>query len=63
MLDSLADPARVLSWRNHTGAPAPAAVRKQAEALRAEAEALHAPLPALRQDIEEAHSRCAAYRP
>lgn len=63
VLDALADPARVLSWRNHTGAPAPEAVRAQIKTLSAQAEALHRFIPQRRAEIEAAHQHCRDFRP
>lgn len=63
VLESLEDPLRVLSWRNHTGAPAPEAVAKQVIFLREEANRLHRFIPERRREIEAASQRCREYRP
>jgi hypothetical protein len=63
VLDALRDPAAMLAWRRHTGAPAPDAVRAQIEVLRGELEAQAAFFTDRRAAIEAAHERCLAYRP
>ena len=52
------DPARIVAWRNHIGAPAPQAVREQIARLREELTALSAFLPERKASIEGAYARC-----
>ena len=61
ILADLTDPHRVVSWRNHTGAPAPEAVRRQIESLQAELERLTGYVGPLRKRIEAARQRCNDY--
>ncbi|MBI4082052.1 MAG: argininosuccinate lyase [Candidatus Lambdaproteobacteria bacterium] len=62
LLAELADPARVLAWRRHTGSPAPAQVRAQVRALGQELAARAAFLAERRREIEAAWERCRGYR-
>jgi argininosuccinate lyase len=62
VLADLDDPARIVAWRAHTGAPAPAAVRAHLAVLHAELDRLSAFVPRQREAIERAHARCAAWR-
>jgi argininosuccinate lyase len=58
ILTDLDDPGRVLAWRQHTGSPAPAAVRAQAAGLRADLRRLGAFVPARKRQLEAAWQRC-----
>jgi argininosuccinate lyase len=57
-LADLGDPARIVAWRSHMGAPAPAAVREQVARLREELTALAAFVPERKAAVETAHARC-----
>ncbi|HUJ76512.1 MAG TPA: lyase family protein, partial [bacterium] len=61
LLQDLADPARVLSWRQHTGAPAPRPLAEHLDALAGELQRLTAFVPQRRQQVEAAYLRCRDY--
>jgi argininosuccinate lyase len=58
VLADLGDPARILSWRRHTGSPAPESVRAQVTALRAEVTGLSASFPQRRAQWDAAWQKC-----
>jgi argininosuccinate lyase len=58
VLAALDDPARIVAWRNHTGAPAPQAVREQIARLEDECRQLSAFVPERKAAVEAAHARC-----
>jgi len=58
MLADLADPARVVGWRTHTGAPAPKAMRTQIAELREQAARLSAFVPEQRAALDAAWLKC-----
>lgn len=61
VLAALADPARVLAWRTHSGAPGEEALRKHLEQLREEHAGLTAFIPRRKAEIEQAYRRCRDY--
>ena len=61
ILADLDDPARVISWRNHQGAPAPQATAQQIANLQRRLKALTAFLPERRAAIDRAYARCRDY--
>jgi argininosuccinate lyase len=63
VLADLGDPLRIVAWRRHTGAPAPAAVREQIKRLHAELAERSAFLADRKAAIEQAHAYCRAFRP
>jgi argininosuccinate lyase len=58
ILADLSDPSRVVSWRKHTGAPAPEAVKQQIAWLRADTQRLTAFIPEQRTALDAAWKRC-----
>lgn len=61
ILEALDDPARILAWRQHTGAPAPDAVRRHIAVLADELEGPAAFIGARKAEIDRAHARCRDY--
>jgi argininosuccinate lyase len=62
VLADLADPARILAWRQHTGSPAPESVRAQIATLRAEVARLSAEFPRRRAQWDAAWTRCREWK-
>jgi argininosuccinate lyase len=62
VLADLADPARILAWRQHTGSPAPESVRAQIATLRSELQRLSAFLPQRRAQWDAAWQRCSEWK-
>ena len=62
VLQGLGDPLAILSWRQHSGAPSPEAVRSQIAELRREREVHAAALSGIESHIAEAHRRCLEYQ-
>jgi len=60
ILADLADPARVLAWRRHTGAPSPEAVTRQIAALRGTLAQVGGWIVPARDAIATARERCKA---
>jgi argininosuccinate lyase len=58
VLAALADPARILAWRTHTGSPAPQQVRAQLATLHAELEQAGAFILRRREQWDTAWRRC-----
>ena len=63
VLADLADPAKVLAWRTHQGAPSPQAVREQVDALREEVAHQSAFAAPKAEAIASARQRCREYTP
>ncbi len=63
VLRGLGDPATILSWRQHSGAPSPEAVHSQITVLRREREEHAAALSGIASRIAEARQRCLEYKP
>ncbi|MDH4121454.1 MAG: argininosuccinate lyase [Deltaproteobacteria bacterium] len=62
IVSQLADPARVVSWRTHTGSPAPEQVHKQAAQLEKRFDKSKAFVHSARKQIESAWERCKQHR-
>jgi hypothetical protein len=62
VLADLADPARILAWRQHTGSPAPESVRAQIATLRADVARLSAEFPRRRAQWDAAWTRCREWK-
>ncbi len=62
VLADLADPARILAWRKHTGSPAPESVRAQIGGLRAEVTRLSAEFPKRRAQWDAAWTKCREWK-
>ena len=63
VLSALEDPARILAWRGHTGAPAPEAVRRQIDVLSREAGQAGDFFTQRGAEIQAAFERCKSHRP
>lgn len=63
VIADLADPARLVARRRHTGSPAPDAVRAHVAVLARELDGLAAALTARRTRIDDAWERCRATKP
>ena len=61
VLNDLEDPARVVSWRQHTGAPAPDAVRAQVDAMEQELAGLSSFVVEQKSILDGAYQRCREY--